>query len=78
MKLYMAMWTDYITGGKGALLGIYDNKEAAEKRAEEFSKKYIDSDKEGPLGNAYVSEITLNEDVPGCVGEAYDMENWED
>lgn len=73
-KVYIVMWDDYTISGDGGLLGVYDNKDAAEKRAKEFSDNYIGSDEEGPLGVAYVVEYSLNEKIPGCPAEAYEME----
>lgn len=73
-KVYIAMWDDYTISGDGGLLGVYDNKDAAKKRAKEFSDNYISSDEKGPLGTAYVMECNLNEKIPGCPNEAYEMD----
>ena len=73
-KLYTAWYEDFTIGNPGThLLGIYDSKEAAEKRVANYTNDWIKSDKEGPLGEAWVCEMTLNEDCPGNPAEAWEM-----
>ena len=75
MKLYVAMYDDFTIGDPGThVLGIYDTKEAAEKRADEYFKEYIKSDDCGPLGNTWVIECDLNKKWPGSAIEAAYME----
>ena len=76
MKLHVAIYTDYTTNDTGDhILGIYDTKEKAEKRAKEYSESWIKEDDDGPLGKTYVMETTINEQIPGCPEEAYSMED---
>ena len=72
--LYTAWYEDFTIGDPGThLLGVYDSKEAAEKRVTDFTNKWIKSDEKGPLGEAWVSETILNENQPGNAEEAYEI-----
>lgn len=73
-KLYAAWYEDFTIGNPGIhLLGIYDSKEAAEKRATDYKNRWIKSDSKGSLGEVWVCEMTLNEDCPGNPEEAWIM-----
>ena len=71
--VYVVEFIDYTIAGGSCILGIYDNKDDAQKRADIFTKTYIKSDKKGPLGKAEVIAYKLNEAVPGNAGEAYNF-----
>lgn len=71
--VYIVNFVDYTISGSDCILGVYDNKEDAQKRANDFTKSYIRSDDRGPLGKAEVVAYVINEAVPGNAAESYDF-----
>ena len=74
MKVYVVEFEDYTISEESGILGIYDNFESAQKRADDYSKRFIRSDEKGPLGKTEVIVYEVNQAVPGCAGEAMSME----
>lgn len=74
MKVYVVEFTDLTIAGESGILGIYDNFESAQKRADDYSKRFIRSDEKGPLGKTEVIVYEVNQAVAGCAGEAMSME----
>lgn len=74
MKVYVVEFEDYTISEESGILGIYDNFEDAQKRADDFTKHFIKSDEKGPLGKVEVIVYDMNQAVPGCAGEAMSME----
>ena len=77
MKVYIVEFEDFTIGNNGGILGVYDNFEDAQKRADEFSKRFIRSDEKGPLGKAEVFVCDMNQPVVCCAAEAYSQEEIE-
>lgn len=73
MKVYAVEYFDGTINKDDSCLGVYDSEEKAKERAKRFSEKYIRSDDKGPLGKTAIIEIEVNEDMPGCAAEGYEM-----
>lgn len=73
MKVYVVEFTDFTISEESGILGIYDNFESAQKRADDFSEHFIKYDAKGPLGKTEVFAYEVNQAVPGCAGEAYTL-----
>ena len=72
MIIYVVYFEDFTISGQTGILGVYDSKDLAEKRAKDFAEHYIRSDSEGPLGETWVTEHELNKSIIGCLEEAFD------
>lgn len=73
MKIYIVYFEDFTISGQTGILGVYDSKDLAEKRAKDFAEYYIKSDSKGPLGETWVMEHELNKSIIGCAEEAFRM-----
>lgn len=74
MKVYVVEFEDYTISEESGILGIYDNFEDAQKRADDFTKQFIKSDEKGPLGKVEVIVYDMNQAVVCCAAEAYSKE----
>lgn len=75
MKIYVVYFEDFTISGPTGILGVYNSKDLAEKRAKDFALHYIRSDSRGPLGETWVTEHELNKPIIGCAEEAFEKED---